>query len=495
METPSARPKIALKVVMSDASRLYGELFEDAELAAIFSDQTTLQAMLDFEAALAMAEAKAGVIPQAAVAPIMAACHANLYDPAEIGRLATLAGNPAIPLVKLLTQAVAKADTDAAQWVHFGATSQDVIDTGISLQIGEAMAVMLRRHDDLNAALAALVRTHRHTVMPGRTFLQHAVPVTFGLKAAYWLDEFVSGLDRSSLAGKPWLQFGGAAGTLASLGGKAVAVAAMLRSTDLAFSPAKWSVTTFAMMDRPWHAGRRHRLRIACELGLQASALGKMARDIALMMQTEVGEVFEASAPGKGGSSTMPHKRNPVQCTAILANTARVPGLVATMLGVAAQEHERGLGGWHAEWPTLQALFLATGAALKHAVALVQGLEVQGARMRANVDITGGLLLAERVSMVLAAKLGKPGAHALIEEASRRALDERRHLHDVLGGMPDVIRHVSPTELEALFDPAGNPGATQWIIERILSGYEEDQHHRSGTDPWGAPDTGSGKES
>lgn len=443
------------------ASGLQGELFADASTSALLDDRATLQAMLDVEAALARAQAKLGIIPPAAAETIGAACIARRYDIADIGRQTTLAGNPAIPLVKALTAEVARTHPEAARYVHWGATSQDVIDSGRSLQIAAATRLQRERIARIAAALAETAERHRASVMPGRTFLQQAVPISFGLKAARWL----GGLCDSQLALQPYeqprLQFGGAAGTLASLGTEGVDVA-----TEMARNG------PFAGSDLlAGHTDRGAVGRLGAELAVTTTTLGKIARDLALMMQTEVGEAFEPSAPGKGGSSTMPHKRNPVLCTAILACATRAPGLAATLIAAGLQEHERAVGGWHAEWEPLFELLRLTGAALNHAVVLVEGLEVDIGRMRANLDLTHGLVMAERATFALAATLGKADAHHRVEAATKTALARHRHLRAVLAEDPEVAARLDAAALAAIFDPAGYLGSTDALIEAHLARY------------------------
>lgn len=452
---------------MNDGDGLYGELFADREMAALLDDRAALQGMLDFEAALARAEAEAGVIPASAAEAIGAQCKAELYDIAALGKAATLAGNPAIPLVKALTGRVGTIDPEAAKWVHYGATSQDVIDSGHAQQYGVAWELLLKRSTRLAHALAALTREHRHTPMIGRTFLQHAVPISFGLKAANWLRPVVSFHDDFMIYGQSAHQLGGAAGTLASLGDKAEAVLDVFGRT----MPSIGAVKT------PWHSERSRPARIAAGLGLLMGHLGKMAQDIALMAQTEIGELAEPEAPGKGGSSAMPHKRNPVLCTLILAAAKRTPGLVATMLATMPQEHERAMGGWHAEWRTMAELFTIAGSALNQMIALIEGLQVFPERMRQNLDLTNGLVMAERVSLALASTIGRGEAHHLLEEASRECVASGRHLRDVLAEKPILAGKLDSAELDRLFDPATYRGATDAIIDRILALYEEEREY------------------
>ncbi len=431
------------------ADGLTGGLFADAAMAEILSDRRWLQAMLDFEAALARAEAVAGVIPAAAADAIALCCHADLYDIAEIGRRTTLAGNPAIPLVAMLTAKVKERDPAAAEFVHYGATSQDVIDTGLGALAAAAVTLLIERLEASAAALAALAVRHRATPMIGRTLLQHALPMSFGLKCANWLQALLPCLAQLRAAAVPMLQFGGATGTLAALGDKAMPVSAALGAGP------------------PWHTARSQPQALAAELGILCSTLGKIARDIALLMQTEVAEAFEPSAPGKGGSSTLPHKRNP--CRRSRSSPSRHgPRARGDDASAGLQEHERGVGGWHAEWHVMRELLTLAGAAALHMQNLMEGLEVDPDRMRANLDLTQGLVMAERVTFALAPSLGKARAKAFMENACRRAVAEKRHLSAVLGEAPEA----RGLDLGALFDPAGYLGASDAFIDRILQRYE-----------------------
>lgn len=449
----------------SAATGLYGELFADAEMEWALRDEMLLAGMLNFEAELAHALEAARLAPPGTAMAVSAQCDFRLYDIAELGRAATLAGNPAIPLVKALTANVAKAAPEQAKWVHFGATSQDVLDSGHAYLIGRGLELIDFRLNRLIHFLRRQVEAHRATPMIGRTFLQQAVPITFGVKAALWLDPLIESRNLfNDMLAAPVVQFAGAAGTLAALGDDAERIRSGFLSL-IGGAPASAI---------PWHAQRHRLARLAAELGILTGNLGKIARDIGLMAQTEIGELAEPEAPGKGGSSAMPHKRNPVLCTLILAAAQRAPALVATMLSTLPQEHERGLGGWHAEWPTLPELFRIAGSALAQAIALVEGLQVFPERMRANIESTQGLVMSERVSVALAAALGKAEAHHLIEEASRACLSEGRHLREVLAGMPAVTEHVDAAALDRLFDPVTYRGASDAIIDRVLARAEQE---------------------
>jgi 3-carboxy-cis,cis-muconate cycloisomerase len=441
-------------------SPLLGRLFGTAETEAAFSDQARLQGMLDFEAALARAQARLGIVPATAVPSIEAKARAELFDLEQLALATAMAGNPAIPMVKRLTALVAGADPEAARFVHWGATSQDAMDTGLVLQLRSFLGPLEADLARLAAALAQRAEIHRRTPMVGRTWLQHALPITFGLKAAGWLDAVERHRQRL-VELEPRLlvvQLGGAAGTLASLGERGVeAMQALGAELGLAVPPL------------PWHGARDRVAELATFLGLLTGTLGKIARDVSLLMQTDVGEAFEPAGEGRGGSSTMPHKRNPVACAAVLSAAVRAPSLVATMLAGMVQEHERGLGGWHAEWETLPELAVLTAGALRWTAETVEGLEVDPARMRANLDVTRGLIMAEAVQMALGAKIGRQAAHKLLERASKRALAEGRHLKEALAAEPEVTAQLTPADLDRLLDPLHYTGVANPHIDGALA--------------------------
>lgn len=428
-------------------------------MRTICDDATTLQHMLDFEAALARAEAAVGVIPTSAVNAIEAACRADQFDTDTLAEAATRSGNLAIPLVKALTANVAKTDPDAARYVHWGATSQDVIDSATMLSLRAAIDALLADCDRAVAGFAKLAEQHRSTAVVARTWLQHALPMPFGLKLA----EYASALHRSRQrlarlrAEGLALQFGGAAGTLAALGGKGLAVAEQLaKELDL------------PLPDAPWHTHRDRIADVASVLAILSGTCGKIARDVSLMMQTDVGEAFEPSGEGRGGSSTMPHKRNPVASASALGAATMAPNLAATIFAAQVQDHERSAGPWHAEWPTLPALLLVTSGALAAIVDIAEGLEVDAARMRSNLDTAHGLIMAEAVTFALAEKLGKSDAHHLVEAASKKSAAEKKHLRDVLAADPKVTAQLSTDAIAKLFDPMDYQGASQALIDRLL---------------------------
>jgi 3-carboxy-cis,cis-muconate cycloisomerase len=435
-------------------------LFAAPRLREIFSDRGRIQGMLDFEAALARAGARAGLVPPSAAAVIASSCRAELFDPAEIARGAALAGNPAIPLLSALTDLVAHGDPEAARWVHRGATSQDAMDTGLVLQMRAGLDEIEADLVRLEEALARLASAHRLTPMAGRTWLQQAQPITFGLKAAGWLS--AAGRHRSRLRQlRPRalaLQLGGAVGTLAGLGPDPLALASHL-AEDL----------RLALPDVPWHAERDRVAEAATALGLLVGTLGKIARDVSLLMQSEVGEALEPAAPGRGGSSSMPQKRNPVGSASALAAAARVPALVSVMLGNMVQEHERGLGSWQAEWETLPEIFALAGGALRQLIEVMEGLQVDEARMRRNLEATLGGIFAGTVAAALAEHVGGQAAHRMVEEASGRARAQGRHLREVLAEDPAVRAHLSAADLEAAFDPDRATGAAGQLVDRALA--------------------------
>jgi len=444
-------------------SPLLAPMLSSPAMRAVCDDAAMLQNMLDFEAALARAEAAIGVIPKSAANPIGEACKADAFDFADLAEAATRSGNLAIPMVKALTANVAKADAEAARYVHWGATSQDVIDTAVMLTLRAGIDALLADIDRAIAGFARLARTHRNTAMVARTWLQHALPMPFGLKLA----EYAAALHRSKLrlgrlrGDTLALQFGGAAGTLAALGEQGLAVAeALARELKL------------PLPEAPWHTHRDRIAEAASVLAILSGTCGKIARDVSLMMQTDVGEAFEPAGAGRGGSSTMPHKRNPVAAASALGAATMAPNLAATIFSAQVQDHERSAGPWHAEWPTLPALLLVASGALAATVDIAEGLEVDVERMRANLDTTHGLIMAEAVAFALAETIGKSEAHHLVEAASKTAVAENKHLRDVLGGDSKVTAQLSAKRIAALFEPMAYQGVSQAFIDRLLASIE-----------------------
>jgi 3-carboxy-cis,cis-muconate cycloisomerase len=439
---------------------LLNSLFLSDDIGRVFSDRARLQGMLDFEAALVRAEARAGVVPSSAAVAIATKCNAQLFDVGRLAKSGKLAGNVAIPLVKALTNLVAQSDQESARYVHWGATSQDTVDTGCVLQLRQALKLVASDLDRLAEGLAAMATKHRSTMVVGRTWMQQALPTTFGVKVAAWLDAVNRHRDRLGETERRVLvlQFGGAVGTLAALGARGSEVAKILAGE-----------LHLGLPDVPWHSHRDRLAEVATTLGLCVGTLGKMARDISLHAQTEVGEVSEPFGEGRGGSSTMPHKRNPVTSAVVLSAALRVPGLVSTMLAAMVEEHERGLGGWHAEWETLPEIVSLAAGALHQMAEIVPRLEIDAERMRENLELTHGLIYAEAVTMALAEKMGKSSAHQLVEAACNRAQEEKRPLRDVLGEEKQIRGHLAGEALEGLFDPRRYLGAAEEFVDRVVA--------------------------
>jgi 3-carboxy-cis,cis-muconate cycloisomerase len=458
---------------MSEAGGLFSGVFARGDIDV--GETAWLQAMLDTEAALARALERAGLAAQGAGAAVTAAAAAGNFDPGELGRQAALTGNPVPALVSALA---GRLPGPAAAAVHQGATSQDIIDTAMMLLARNAADAVLGSLCDASGAAAALAAGHEETMMIGRTLLQQAVPVTFGLVAAGWM----TGLDeaRRALAAvrheRLAVQFGGAAGTLAPLGAVGPRVAALLAAELGLAEPVL-----------PWHTSRLRITELAAALAGACAAAGKIARDVTLLAQTEVGEVREGAGPDsrreggagpdgpgirRGGSSAMPHKRNPVAAIAVLGCARQAPGLLATLAASAEQEHQRAAGAWHAEWQPLTRLLQLTGSAAAWCAELVAGLEVDAAAMRANLDGAGGLPLAEHVTTVLAPRLGRLAAHDLVAAAAARSGRTGRPFREELASaIPDS--GAAMAEIDAALDPSGYLGAASQFVRRALAAHQD----------------------
>lgn len=439
---------------MSDAPGLFDGVLAAGGVREQVGDAAWLQAMLDFEAGLARAQAAAGVIEAEHARAIAEHCRAEYYDAARVGRAATAIGNPAGPLVRALTSRV---DERAARYVHLGATSQDVLDTATMLVARRALVPLIADLEACSDALVVLAERHRDTPQAGRSLLQQAVPVTFGLTAATWLSGVEAGIERlRAVRGRLAVQLGGAAGTLASLGDAGPVVLARLAQELELAEP------TIA-----WHTERSRIAEVASALGEVSGSVAKIGGDIVLLAQTEVAEVYEA-AGGAGGSSTMPHKRNPVAAVSALAAARQAPGLVATLLAAMEQEHQRAAGGWHAEWRPQSELLSSAGSAAFWLRTSLERLDIDEARMRVNLDITGGLLLAERVTAELAGELGRLAAHDAVTAACERAADEGSRLGEVLAEDPVIGARLDKERIAELLDPAGYLGNAGTFVDRAL---------------------------
>ncbi|HZR52623.1 MAG TPA: lyase family protein [Streptosporangiaceae bacterium] len=471
---------------------LFGAIFARGGLAGGGGSQAWLQALLDAEAALARAVERAGLAPAGAGAAVTDAARAGSFDPVLLGELAALTGNPVPGLARELSRRVPQS---AAPAVHRGATSQDIMDTAAMLLAKRYLDVISADLTAAAAAAARLAAAHRGTIMIGRTLLQQAVPVTFGLVAAGWLDALDAA--RAGIATcrtqRLAVQFGGAAGTLASLGEDGPRVAALFAAE-----------TGLPLPTLPWHTNRLRIIDVGTALARASAALGKIARDVSLLAQSEVGEVHEGSPPtggaeGSGGtvspsrggvtggvappgvtrgsSSAMPHKNNPVAAISVLGCTRQVPGLLATLVASAEQEFQRAAGAWHAEWEPFTALLRLTGSAAAWGAELLGGLVVDASRMAANLAATEGLPLAEHVTALLAGVLGGEQAHDLVARASARAVGAGLPLRDVLLGVPELADRlaaagVTQEQVEAALEPGGYLGSSGAFIDAALAAHE-----------------------
>ncbi|WP_327722881.1 3-carboxy-cis,cis-muconate cycloisomerase (plasmid) [Streptomyces sp. NBC_00490] len=437
---------------------------------AAVGDSAWLQAMLDAEAGLARAQTRCGTVPAQAAAAITAAARAELLDVRELALAARETANPVVGLVKALTAVVAERCPEAAEYVHRGSTSQDVFDTGAMLVAQRALRLIVADLRAVAEALAGLAATHRDTAMAGRTLALHAVPTTFGLKAAGWralvLDS-VERLERLVDGGLP-VSLGGAAGTLAGYlqyAGEGADPAAVLGELGAAFA----DETGLAVPVLPWHALRTPVADLGAALAHTTGALGKIAADVLVLARTEVGEVAEPAVAGRGASSAMPHKRNPVLATLIRSAALQVPALATVLMQCLPTEDERSAGMWHAEWQPLREALRLTGGAAHTAVELARGLTVRPERMRANLQATGGQLVSERVSAVLAPRIGKTAAKELLTQASLLATRAGLPLAEVLADLPQLAGVLSREEATALLDPAGYTGVAGPLVDRALT--------------------------
>jgi len=438
-------------------------LFSTPEMTRVWAPQEQLRAMMRFEWALTCALEKQGLAEPGSGSVMESLLDADFVDVDRLRHEVKAAGNIVIPFVKQLTAAVKAQNEGASRAVHLGATSQDVLDTAMVLQMRGGIKVLSERVERLDRALVEQVRTHRDTVLSGRTWLQPGPPITLGLKLAGTLAALRRHRERIRPAAQRGLvlQFGGAVGTLATLGDAAGPVSAEVARILELHEP-----------ELPWHTQRDRLAEMVQVLALLTGSLAKFARDIALLMQAEVGEASEGGDGERGGSSTMPQKHNPVACAAVIAAHARMAGLAATMLYALPQEHERGLGLWQAEGETVPEAFRLAAAALTYSVDIAENLKVDTARMQANFDALLGVTMSEAVSAALAAAIGRSSAHDLLREATAQALREKRHLRDVLKEMPQVTAHLSSGEIDGLMQQGNYLGSAQRFIDRVLERVE-----------------------
>lgn len=438
-------------------SAIFQDIFSTPAMRQVLSDESRVRRYLEIEAALARVQARLGIIPADAADEIGKQAVVANIDFAQLKRRTELVGAPVLPVVE---QLAARCARGLGQYCHWGATTQDITDTATVLQIRDALALVGDDLDAVGGSLAELARRYRDTPMAGRSMLQHAVPITFGFKAA----AILAAVDRHRarlgeirpriLVG----QFGGAAGTLASLGADGLAVQAALMNELGLGQP-----------EIAWHTHRDRIAEVGCFLGLVSGTLAKFATDVKLMMQTEVAEASEPSAPGRGVSSTMPQKRNPVSCNYILACAAMVRQHAAALLEAMVEDHERSSGPWQLEWIALPEIFALSAGALAHTRALVAGLQIDSTRMRANLALTDGLIVSEAVMMGLAPHLGRESAHDLVTAICREAVIQHRPLIELLAENPEVTRQLSRADLEKLCDPANYLGLASTMVDRVLA--------------------------
>ncbi len=441
----------------SDA--LFGPSLSTDVMLATMSDRAWVQAMLDVEAALARAEARIGLIPSRAAEGIAAQCRVDEFDVAQLGRAAVRSANPVIPLVNALRAAV---PNEAAPYVHHGATSQDILDTAMMLIARRGLDLILTDLDRAAAAAATLADRHRATIMAARTLLQQALPTTFGLKAAGWLVAIVESRSELTRVAQTRLavQLGGAAGTMAALSDRGLDVARAL-AVEL----------TLSESTVPWHTARARVVEVATALGIAAGVAGKVALDVVLLAQTEVGEASESTVAGRGASSALPQKRNPVDAIEILAAVPGINAQVAVLLGAMLQEHERAAGAWQAEWPAFAETLRLAGGAVSRLASLLAGLQVDAERMRRNLDLSGGSIMAEHIVVKLAERIDPVMARALVDTAVSTASSTGRSFRDVVREDPTITTHLKPEELDVALEPSGYLGVAEPLIDRALAAY------------------------
>lgn len=437
-------------------SALFRDMFGTAEMRGVFSDKALIERYIEVEVALARAEARCGVIPSEAAEQIATLSKYEALDLALMQHETEIVGYPILPLVEQLS----KICGEAGRYVHWGATTQDIMDTAVVLQVRAALAIVERDIQAVRGLLAGLAERYRDTPMAGRTHLQHALPITFGYKCAVWLSMFDRHAERL-VELRPRVeigQFAGAAGTLASLGDKGLEVQeALMAELGLGVPQATW------------HVARDGLAETLNFLGLVTGSLGKIALDIMMMMTSELGEVYEPFVKGRGASSTMPQKRNPISCELMYAAAKGVRQHAGLMLDAMIQDFERSTGPWQAEWIAMPEAFALSAASLGQATFMLAGLEVRPERMRKNLDMTQGLIVAEAVMMGLAPALGRQVAHDVVYAACRMANDQGTSLLDALLAQGEAIAQLDLAELQRLTDPANYLGLAPQMVDIALA--------------------------
>ena len=438
-------------------SAIFQGIFSSDAMRQVWSDENRTQKYLDIEAALARVQGRLGLIPQEAADEIVSHCHLDQIDMLELRAQTERIGYPILGVVSQLN---ALCRDKLGEYCHWGATTQDITDTATVLQIREALALVDADLAAISNALAELARKHRLTPMIGRSNLQQAIPVTFGYKMAGLLSAIERHRTRLEQLRPRVLvgEFAGAAGTLASLATGAMETQAGL-CAELALS----------QPDIAWHTIRDNIAEVGCFLGLVGGTLGKLSMDVKLMMQTEIGEVFEPYAHGRGSSSTMPQKRNPISSCYIHAQISVVRQHAAALLDAMVADHERSTGPWQIEWIVLPEAFCLMAGALKQSRFVLEGLEVDAQRMRENIDLTGGLVMSEAVMMGLGPYIGREYAHDLVYDICREAVKQKRPLLDLLCEHPEINTHLDRAALARLCDPAHYLGQSGLMVDRVLS--------------------------
>ena len=438
-------------------SKIFGDMFSDARMREVWSDENRTAKYLDIERALAKVQGELGIIPKEAADEIVKACDLSKIDWVKLKAKTEAIG---YPIIAVVNQINANCRDGLGEYCHWGATTQDITDTATILQIREGLALVESDLAELSASIAALAKKYRDTPIIGRSNLQQATPITFGYKMASILAgierhrERLTQLKERVLTG----EFGGASGTLSSLEKGAMETqAGLMRELGL-----KQPLIS-------WHTVRDNVAEVGAFLGLVGGSLGKIAMDVKLLMQTEVGEVFEPFAPGRGSSSTMPQKRNPISCLYIHANVSVARQHAAALMDAMVADHERSTGPWEIEWVSLPEIFCLISGALKQAKFVMAGLEVDAAQMRRNIDLTHGLVMSEAVMMGLGPTIGREYAHDLVYDLCRQALAERRPLIDILAAHPEISKHVTRAQLESFCDPMNNLGQAGVMVDRVLA--------------------------
>jgi len=438
-------------------SAVFRDIFTTPAMRSVWSDENRVQKYLDFEAALARAQARLGIIPQEACDEILRHVKVDEYDIDKLKKETERIGYPVLPVV---AQLVKLCKGGLGEWCHWGATTQDITDTATILQIRESLDLIEKDINAISDALAMLAKKYRDTPMAGRSNLQQAVPITFGYKCATYLAAFERHKQRLKQLRErvEVFEFGGAAGTLSSLGKDGLRTQIELAKE-----------LKLAQPEIAWHTVHDRMAEVGCFLGLVTGTCGKIAFDVKLMMQTEVEEVYEPFHEGRGSSSTMPQKRNPISCVYITAQTAVVRTQVAALLNAMEQDHERSTGQWEIEWIVMPEIFVLTAGCLAQTRFLVSGLQVDEKKMRANLDITKGLIVSEAVMMGLGPHLGRQYAHDLVYDICRQVVATGRPLVDLLAENAEISKHLSKAELQKLCDPANYLGQASEMVDRVLA--------------------------